>query len=351
VALRIVAGDVARDPTIRARLNRESTALAALDHPNVAPIFEAGEYEGRLFVATRWVDGISLGSLVRRDGPLPARRAVAIVNQVASALQASHAQGIIHRNVKPSAVLVTASDFVYLTDFGLARRSGDLTGLTIQEQLLESFDYVAPEYLEGDSVDKRVDIYGLGCVLYEALTAEPPYPYESAAAKMYAHQSAPPPSAHDRVADVPAALDHVIARAMAKDPADRYQSPGDFAIDAATALGTSAPPWATRPQSSRSQLDGGGGARALRPGAGIPSYGSGAVRPQPGAGLQVVAQKGGDRPAEPFNLGIRNQEGYSEPVYYTVRRLNRRRLVLWGTALVLFIAPPVGLLLFLAAHP
>jgi serine/threonine protein kinase len=160
VALRIIGAEIARDAVTRARLNRESLTLASVDHPNVVPIYDAGESDGRLYVVTRWVDGVDLGTLVHQHGPLVPRRAVRIVNQVASALQAAHDLGIMHRSVRPSSVLVTETDHAYLTDFGLARRASDLTGLTMQEHLLESFDYLAPEYIEGAPADKRVDIYG-----------------------------------------------------------------------------------------------------------------------------------------------------------------------------------------------
>ncbi len=178
---------------------------------------------------------------MRAEGPLEPRRAVRIVNQVASALDAAHTLGIMHRSVKPSSVIVTETDQANLTEFGLARRASDLTGM--QEHLVGSFDYLAPEYLEGGSADARVDIYGLGCVLYEALTGEVPYPEPTPAAKMYAHRSADPPSVRARRPDVPPALDAVVTRAMAKDPSERHQSPGEFAIEAAGAAQMSAPPW------------------------------------------------------------------------------------------------------------
>ncbi len=247
VALRIVATDVTRDPVTRARLNRESTALASIDHPNVIPIYEVGEAEGRIFIASRWADGVNLSDMVREDGRLHPRRSVRIANQIAAALQAAHALGIIHRNVKPSNVLVTpAADHVYLTDFGLARRLDDRTGLTVQEHLLETFDYVAPEYITGGEIDGRVDIYGLGCVLYQALTAEVPYPRQGIAAKAYAHQSADPPSPRVRNPEVPGALDAVVRRAMAKDPADRQQTPAGFAFESAAAVELTTPLWAAR---------------------------------------------------------------------------------------------------------
>lgn len=246
VALRIVAPDIGRDAVARARLNRESTAVAQVDHPNVLPIYETGDHDGTLFIASRWVDGSRLSTLIREEGRIEPKRAVRIVNQVAWALQATHAQAIIHRNVSPASILVTPSDHVYLTDFGYARHLSDATLLVMREQLAEEVDYVAPEYIAGDAVDARADIYGVGCVLYEALTGEVPFPVAGVAAKSYAHRFTPPPSARRRAPDVPPALDAVIARALAKDPAERQQTAAELAIAAASAIQMTAPPWATR---------------------------------------------------------------------------------------------------------
>ena len=307
VALRIVGPELARDPVARARLNRAASALASVDHPNVVPIYGTGEADGKLFIVTRWIDGTSVSALVREQGPLEARRAVRIVNQVASALQAAHAIGIMHRNVKPSRVLVTATDHAYLTDFALARRASDLTGLTIQENLLDSYDYLAPEYIEGGDVDARVDIYGLGCVLYEALTGEVPYPAATPAAKMYAQRSAEPPSVRARRPEVPEALDAVVRHAMAKDPSARYQTPGEFAVEAAGALGMSGPLWATRA-----------------------AFGSSLDR--------------GAHSADSVD------EQWSEPKHFARTRQGRGSRLAVGVGLLLFIAAPIALLLALVLH-
>jgi serine/threonine protein kinase len=300
VALRIVAPELARDPVTRARLNRAVTALAGVDHPNVVPIYEAGEYAGRLFIAVRWVDGRSLRRLVRSAGPLELQRAVQVVNQVASALQAIHAVGIFHRNVSPSSVLVTPIDHVYLTGFGYARRADAEPGLTLPHQRPEHVDYLAPEYIAGEAADARLDIYGLGCVLYEALTGEVPYPAGGAAAKSYAHLVSQPPSARGRRPEVPEALDAVIRRALSKDPGERQQSAGEFAVAAAGAMGMSAPLWATSTPA----------ADDLHP---------------------------TDREGE-----------YDDPVFYTARGRRLRRWGLWAVGLVLFLAIPIALLLILA---
>jgi serine/threonine protein kinase len=324
VAVRIVEPDIAGDPVVRARLNRAATALASVHHPNVVPIYDTGEAEGRLYVVTRWVEGADLGALVREQGRLELRRAVRIVNQVASALQAAHAVGIMHRSVKPSSVLVTAADHAYLTDFGLARRASDLTGLTMQKHLLESFDYLAPEYIEGREVDARVDIYGLGCVLYEALTGEVPYPAATPAAKMYAHRSADPPSIRARRAEVPEQLDAVVRHAMAKNPAERPRSPGEFAAEAAGALGMSAPPWVRSNGASSDAVARGG-----------------AVRPE-----QVSSAASHSASSRP---GSASEREYYDPVYVAARRPIGPRVLL-ALALVLFVAAPLALLIDLLTH-
>ena len=236
VALRIVDPELASDPIVRTRLNRESTVLAQLDHPNVIPLYEAAEIDGQLCLSTRWVDGRSLAHLIRSDGPLEVRRAVRIIGQVAAALQAAHDLDVIHRDVKPSNILVTRGDHAYLTDFCLARRSSDTAGLTAPNELLASVDYVAPEAISGGTVDHRLDIYGLGLVLFEALTGEVPFPRNVDAAKVYAHLSVTPPSIHERRPEVPIALDAVVQRALAKEPSDRQESAAAFAREAFAAV-------------------------------------------------------------------------------------------------------------------
>jgi hypothetical protein len=244
VALRIVDPELASDPIVRTRLNRESTMLAQLDHPNVVPLYEAAEIDKRLCLSSRWVDGRSLARVIRSNGPLEVRRAVRIIGQVAAALQAAHNIDVIHRDVKPSNVLVTRGDHAYLTDFCLARRSTDTAGLTAPNELLASVDYVAPEAISGGTLDHRVDIYGLGLVLYEALTGEVPFPRDVDAAKVYAHLSVAPPSIHARRPEVPIALDAVVQRALAKEPGDRQQSAAAFALEAFDAVKMTGPVFA-----------------------------------------------------------------------------------------------------------
>jgi serine/threonine protein kinase len=371
VALRIVASDLAADPVTRARLNRESTALAALDHPNVPPLYEAEEIDGRIVIASRWVDGTSLSELVQREGPLDPVRAVRIVNQAANALQAAHGLGIMHRNVKPSTILVTAADHVYLTDFGLARHHADMTGLTQEEDLLDSYDYVAPEYLDGREADSRVDVYGLGCSLYESLTGEVPFPRPGPAAKMYAHLSAEPPSARAHRPEVPARLDAVIRRAMAKDPAGRQQSPEEFAVDAASAVGWPVPPWvgqATRatapseggakasPVADGAQADAGAGRGPADEPSPATRFGDDGTRPpvQPvgrGHGQRAAPRAPGGDDAHPARDPYGALAGdYYEPVFYRQPWRPPRRWLLWAILVLVFLAAPAALAIALGGH-
>ena len=227
VALKVVEPDVAADPVMRERLRREARTVAALDHPNVVPLYEAGEENGTVFIVTRWVDGTELGTLVRSEGPLEPARAARIAAQIASALEVAHEKGLVHRDVKPSNVLVTSEDHVYLTDFGLTKRADSASGFTGAQQMLGTIDYVAPEQIEGGESDPRGDVYGLACVLYETLTGAAPFAGETGGmAKMWAHLNAEPPSVREQRADVPQALDDVIRRGLAKRPDGRPSAAG-----------------------------------------------------------------------------------------------------------------------------
>ncbi|HEY7622825.1 MAG TPA: serine/threonine-protein kinase [Solirubrobacteraceae bacterium] len=219
VALKLVEPEVAREPVVRERLRREARALAALDHPNIVPLYEAGEEDGTVYVVMRWVDGTELGTLIRRDGPLDPARAARIAAQVAAALEVAHEKGLVHRDVKPSNLIVASDDHVYLTDFGLTKRAESASGLTIGAHLLGTVDYVAPEQIEGHDPDARGDVYALGCVLFEMLTGAPPFAGESGGvAKMWAQVNADPPSVRQERPDVPEALEAVILHALAKTP-------------------------------------------------------------------------------------------------------------------------------------
>ena len=236
-ALKLVAPGHADDERFRARFLREARAAAAIDHPNVLPIYSAGEEDGQLYVSMRLVDGGDLAARIRAQGRLAPDEAVAVVGQVAAGLDAAHAAGLVHRDVKAANVLVGPSGTAYLTDFGVARLRGARTELTGTGQMLGTLDYMAPEQINGEDVDGRADVYSLGCLLYECLTDTPVFAHrEGVPATLRAHLEEAPPSAHEQVPEVPTALDGVIATAMAKSPDDRYQSAGALADAAATAV-------------------------------------------------------------------------------------------------------------------
>lgn len=219
VALKLVEPTIARDPVIRERLRREARTVASLDHPNVVPLYEAGEADGTVFIVTRWVEGTELGTLIHDNGPLEPGRAARIAAQIADALEIAGEKGLVHRDIKPSNVIVTPEDHVYVTDFGLAKRAATDPGLTGADQMLGTVDYVAPEQIEGSEPDARGDIYSLGCVLYEMLTGNAPFADQKGGmAKMWAQVNAEPPSVRDTRVDVPQALADVIQHAMSKSP-------------------------------------------------------------------------------------------------------------------------------------
>jgi serine/threonine protein kinase len=239
VALKILAPALAADDAFRQRFIRESRAAAAVDDPHIIPVFEAGEAAGVLFIAMRYVGGGDMRTLMDREGPLSAGRAAAIVSPVASALDAAHVAGLVHRDVKPANVLVDAQpgrpDHVYLSDFGLSQ--GAASSLTGTGQFLGTLEYIAPEQIEGKAVDGRADEYALACAAFELLTGAPPFRRDEAMAVMYAQLSEPPPPLASRRPDLPPAADQVFARALAKAPADRYPSCREFADALRAAFG------------------------------------------------------------------------------------------------------------------
>ncbi len=233
VALKVMAPELAESKDFRERFVRESRLAAGLDHPNIIPIYEAGEADGLLYIAMRYVEGRDLKSLLQREGALEPTRAVGIVTQTAGALDCAHEQGLVHRDVKPQNVLIvpgrgSRADHVYLSDFGLTKRVASLSGVTGTGQLLGSIEYVAPEQIEGKGVDRRADVYSLACVAYECLTGEVPYDRESEVAVLWAHLQDAPPSVTSKRQELPAALDEVLARGMAKSPDERYSTCGEL---------------------------------------------------------------------------------------------------------------------------
>jgi serine/threonine-protein kinase len=253
VALKLLAPSLAADAAFRQRFIRESRAAAAVDHPNIIPVYEAGDAGGALFIAMRYVQGGDVRSLLARNGPLSPDRVLSIVGQVAAALDAAHASGLIHRDIKPANMLlgtaeaVTAGDraappswpqeHVYLSDFGISKQSLVSQRLTTTGQFVGTLDYIAPEQIEGLEIDGRADQYALACATYELLSGLPPYRKEQYLAIINAHLAEPVPSLVDRRPELPAVVDLVLAKAMAKQPAGRYGTCGQFAADLGRALG------------------------------------------------------------------------------------------------------------------
>ena len=240
VALKVLPPELGDDETFRARLLRESRAAAAIDHPSVIPVYEAGEAGGQLFIAMRYVDGVDLERLLRADGLLAPERALALVAQLAAALDAAHEHGLVHRDVKPSNALVAKGDHVYLCDFGLTRAAAD-DRLTATGEVAGTALYMAPETLRTGFADARSDLYSLGCVLFECLTGEPPFTGPTQASVIFGHLEEPPPRVSERRAGLPHALDAVLARALDKDPGHRYASGAELVAAARAALAGRAP--------------------------------------------------------------------------------------------------------------
>ncbi|HZO07082.1 MAG TPA: serine/threonine-protein kinase [Solirubrobacterales bacterium] len=239
VALKLIAPEAAEEEIFARRFAEESRIAASIEHPNVVPIYAAGEEDGVPYIAMRYVAGSDLGRRIAREGRLKPEVAVALIAQVANGLDAIHAAGLVHRDVKPANVLLSGeqgSEHAYITDFGVARNVATNSGLTQTGRFVGTLDYVAPEQISGGTVDARVDVYALGCLLFKLLTGEVPFPREGEAARLYAHLNDPPPAPSLYVPAVGMALDDVVARAMAKQPGDRYPSAGDLGRAAVAAL-------------------------------------------------------------------------------------------------------------------
>ena len=233
-ALKVIAPTLSADPTFRERFQRESRLAASVEHPNVIPVHHAGEEGGVLYLSMRLVNGPDLGQVVEGGGRLPLRRAAELIAGVGAGLDAAHARGLIHRDVKPANVLVEGEregERVFLTDFGISRLAAGGGTLTSSAGFIGSVDYVAPEQIEGEATDSRVDVYALGCLLHYAVTGQPPFPRDNDLAKLYAHANAPRPRPSESVPDLPPAVDDVVARAMAIRPEDRYATAGELVAD------------------------------------------------------------------------------------------------------------------------
>jgi serine/threonine protein kinase len=275
VALKLLAGELAEDESFRERFVRESRTAASLAHPHIIPIYDAGDAEGLLYIAMRYVEGPDLKALAQ-ERMAPAR-VLHLGAQVASALDAAHERGMIHRDVKPANVLVEAgaegTDHAYLADFGLTKHVESQTGITGSGQFIGTIDYMAPEQIEGRQVDARVDLYALGCVLFECMAGAPPYRRETDVAVLWAHIRDEPPSLTSVRPELPVAADAVVAKALAKDPADRYASCGELVQELRAALddpGRAADaPTVRRRESQRPRGRSGRGRLALAAAAGL----------------------------------------------------------------------------------
>ena len=237
VALKLIAPQFSNNSVFRARMQREADTAGRLTEPHIVPIHDYGEIDGQFFVEMRLIDGASLRTLLKYYGPLAPARTVAIVRQIAAALDAAHSNGVTHRDVKPENILIAGNDFAYLVDFGIARAATD-PGLTQVGTAVGTYNYMAPERFTGDEVTYRADIYALACVLGECLTGAPPYQSDSVERLVAAHllDPVPRPSQQLRPGTIPVALDQVIARGMAKNPDERYRTAGDLAAAAHDAL-------------------------------------------------------------------------------------------------------------------
>jgi YVTN family beta-propeller protein len=243
VALKVLPERFALDQRFRERLLRESRLAASLDHPHVVPVYDAGEADGRLFIAMRYVDGVDLKALLRDAAPLAPERVVHIAGQLAEALDAAHQRGLVHRDVKPSNVLLDQQgdrDHAYLADFGLTHSPA--TAGPADGQFMGTVDYVAPEQIRGDVIDGRADQYALGCLLFECLTGSLPFRDRSEVAAIFAHLEEPPPLASERHEALPSAVDGVLARGMAKEPEERFDSCRELVAATHDALGLAPPP-------------------------------------------------------------------------------------------------------------
>ena len=240
VALKLISSARAGDEAFRERFKSESRIAVSIRHPNVVAVHNAGEEDGLLFVTMDFIEGTDLRGLLNREGRLEPDDAVDVVTQVASALDAAHAKGLVHRDIKPGNVLIGEREgtrHVYLTDFGLSKQMDATSGLTASGAFVGTLDYSAPEQIRGQRLDARTDVYALACVTYELLAGETPFAaQEEQVAKLYAHLQEPPPPLASVAPDTPRELSDVIERALSKDPADRHPSAGDFARAAAAAV-------------------------------------------------------------------------------------------------------------------
>jgi serine/threonine protein kinase len=360
VALKILAPALAADEAFQQRFIRESRAAASVDDPHIVPVFEAGEADGVLFIAMRYVRGGDVRSLVRREGPMPPERAAAIISPVASALDAAHAAGLLHRDVKPANMLLDVvpgrPDHVYLSDFGLSKAAGASTGLTGAGQFLGTLDYISPEQVQGGPVDGRADQYALACAAFELLTGGPPFRYDEAMAVMRAQLLDPPPKLTSRRPDLPPAADAVLDRALAKAPEDRYPSCRDFAEALRAAFGLQSYDSGPRPvlAADHPQTQVADPARGGSSGNGGPTAGAAAA-----AAPTVLPPGSADRPTSTGEASIPPPPApATSPAYPSQgiggsgerERSRRRRVRLGAAALAIVVLAAAGVAVALLAH-
>ena len=251
VALKLLDDSLAHDERFRRRFLRESQIAAGLHHPNIVPTLSSGEDGGRLYLAMQYIDGEDLRDLLRREGRLDPERAVDLVAQIAAALDAAHHAGLVHRDVKPGNILLSADgETAFVCDFGLARHVASVSSLTGDRGFVGTIDYVPPEQIEGGQIDARADEYSLACVLYECLAGVRPFDRDSELSVVFAHLNEPPPKLTDQRPDLPQAFDNLFATALAKNPDDRYQTCGELAA-AATSSTRRPSPRPRRPRRRR----------------------------------------------------------------------------------------------------
>src|SRR5262245_44957242 len=246
VALKLLARSLSEDERFRERFLRESRLAASLNHPNIVPVYRAGEANGVLFIAMHYVKGTDLRRLLGQyEGGLDTERALSIVEQVAEALDAAHAHKLVHRDVQHGNILIATGrrrDHCYLADFGLTRHASSQSRLTATGEFLGTVEYVAPEQIRAEGeIDQRADVYSLGCVLFECLTGKPPFRGDSDYSVMWAHVHDPPPLLSESREGLPGALDAVLEQALAKSPDDRYRTAGALAAATRGALGHTGP--------------------------------------------------------------------------------------------------------------
>jgi serine/threonine kinase PknH len=246
VAIKVLPPELATEPGYQERFRREAHTAARLAEPHVIPIYDTGEIDGRLYLVMPIIDGVDLESVLTTNGPMTPSRAVEVIEQLATALQTAHNAGLVHRDVKPSNALITANEFVYLIDFGIAH-DASATKLTRTGSIVGTWAYMAPERFGSGTADARADVYALACVLYECLTGQLPYPGNSLEPLVAGHLTGPVPRPTVLNPALPAGFDHVIARGMAKDPQQRYQTATQLATAARQALTGTLPaePWPT----------------------------------------------------------------------------------------------------------